>query len=118
MSNGAETIFTRITILLMAALLCLPCSAKQDLKQALDIPIASWDSSHKPNKTVVCQTLPEHRTQTSTVNRFQKHSNYRKPCRFLNFYRNELSRNRLAGYPKPKRPSPVAIHKLHEQYLI
>lgn len=41
----------------MLVLLCLPCTVKQNIKQAFDIPVSQIERSEKPEKAGICQTV-------------------------------------------------------------
>ena len=41
----------------MALFVCLPCFAKQEIKQVLEIPFVLLENSEKSNKNSVCQNF-------------------------------------------------------------
>ncbi len=51
MKQSNKHILFRTTFLLVVALLCLPCSAKREIKLALDIPV--MENEHKSNGQLV-----------------------------------------------------------------
>lgn len=106
-------IFRTIIIALMMCL-ALPCSAKQDLKKALNIP--TFENVEKPNKTVNCQTLVEKLSQKTSVS-FQKkitENNF-----FFSFSSTEIPEKQFnINFKEQPLSSFVPIYILHEQYRI
>jgi hypothetical protein len=74
----------------MMFLVCLPCSIKRELKQALDIPVAPIEYAHKANKTAVCYSFSNAEVQNPTFAVQQKY--IPKSNAFDNFigYQNHL----------------------------
>lgn len=105
--------FRTIVIALMMCL-ALPCSAKQDIKKALNIP--TFENVEKPNKTTTCQTLVEKSTQKTSVS-FQKkitENNF-----FPSFLSTEIPEKQFnINFKEQPLSSSVPIYILHEQYLI
>ncbi|MDD3005557.1 hypothetical protein [Flavobacterium sp.] len=102
--------------LIIALMICLtlPCSTKQDIKKALNIP--TYENVEKPNKTTTCQTLVEKSTEKTSVS-FQKKITENKF--FLAFISTETS-EKQSNINQRKQPlsSFVPIYILHEQYRI
>lgn len=102
----------------MAVFICLPCSLKREIKQALHIPVAQLNHTEKPNKTVVCQTLVQEENRETSVSfhkkDLQKQGSGLRPGVYaaLSIPHNTIP---FAGTDVP---IPIPIYILHEQYLI
>lgn|SRR5690606_5410961 len=106
-------VFRAIIITLMMCL-AMPCSAKQDIKKALNIP--TFENVEKPNKTTTCQTLVEKSTQKTSVS-FQK--KITKNISFISFLSIETPEKQLdINFTEQPLSSPIPIYILHEQYRI
>jgi hypothetical protein len=111
-------IFSKSILVLMMLLLCLPCSVKQEVKLALDIPISNLDSSAKPNQLVTCQNLTQDVSQTYSIPFQKKEIQSLDYTSFIDFQLSTVSYRYEAYTSKNDIPSTVPIYILHEQYLI
>lgn len=118
MKNNARHILTKTIIIMMAVFICLPCSLKREIKQALHIPVAQLKHAEKSDKTVVCQTLAQEE------NRKHSHSIQKKD---IQKYGAGLGQDVYSTFAIPHISIPftgidipisIPIYILHEQYLI
>ncbi|MFH6967195.1 hypothetical protein [Flavobacterium sp. FlaQc-28] len=118
MKGSIRYIFTNAIIILMMVFVCLPCSVKREVKQALNIPVASLEHSEKPNKTIVCHTFTKGKTQKVSVSCQNK--DIQKPYYTFDFafYQNNLLQHNRLPFSETNLSALVPIYILHEQYLI
>jgi hypothetical protein len=102
----------------MMLLLCLPCSVKQEVKLALDIPISNLESNAKPNQLVACQNFPQDVGQTYSIPFQKKEIQSLDYTSFIYFKLSTVSYRYEAYTSKNNISSTVPIYILHEQYLI
>jgi len=118
MKRMVRYIFTKAIIILMTFFVCLPCSAKKEFKQILEIPFSDLEASEKPNKNSICQTFTKsEKTKLSTSNQKKSLQKWNYNCdltvilhKTLNLHFNPFLNFQIA--------SSVPIYILHEQYLI
>lgn len=115
MKGSIRHIFTNAIIILMTVFVCLPCSVKREIKQALDIPVAHLD---KPNKTIVCFSFTKADTQKSSVSCHKKDTpkiDYNYSFTFFSF---SILKHSASSFSEIRLVASVPIYILHEQYLI
>lgn len=118
MKRMIRPIFTKTIILLMTFFVCLPCFAKQEIKQILEIPFVHLENSEKSNKNLLCQSFTKKGKINLSFSNPQKHiqkCNYN--CGEIVSLRNSLQAN-FSPFLNLKIASVVPIYILHEQYLI
>lgn len=59
----------KVAILIVTVLLCLPCSAKQEIKLALDIPISTLNTKTNADQFVECFTFTSNKQEKSLKER-------------------------------------------------
>jgi hypothetical protein len=111
-------IFKKTIIILMTVFLCLPCSVKREIKQALNVPVAPLEHSQKTNKAVICHTFTNDGNQKLSVSPQQK--DVQKPNHIFDFafQQTNLLQHHIFTFSEIKFSAPVPIYILHEQYLI
>lgn len=111
-------IFTKTIIILMTVFVCLPCSVKREIKQALNVPVAPIEPSQKTNKTVICHTFTKDGNKKKSVSAQQK--DVLKPNNTFDFYFQQtlLFQHNIFKFSESKFSAAVPIYILHEQYLI
>lgn len=111
-------IFSKTIIMLMMFFLFLPCSVKREVKNGLNIPVASLESPVKNNKTTHCQTFTKKSAPRVSVTcqqiDLQKHLHN---C-FLAFHQVDIFHADTAGLADSEIFTPVPIYILLEHYLI
>jgi len=106
-----HTFFRSLIILLMICL-AMPCSAKQDFKQALNIP--TYENLEKPNKTTTCQITTEKTSQkTSITQQKATENNF-----FSAFYTPLFEQISTLQFSEQPQSTLVPIYILHEQYRL
>lgn len=111
-------IFSKSIIVLMMLLLCLPCSLKQDVKLALDIPISNLESNAKPNQLVTCQNLTQDVGQSYSIPFQKKEIQGLDYSCFIDFQLPTVSHRYEVYFSKNNISSTIPIYILNEQYLI
>lgn len=113
-----KNIFTRTIMVLMMVFVCLSCAIKREIKQTLNIPIASLEHSEKPDKTIVCANFTKNDGQKSSKS-YQK-KDLQKHHTTFNFAFHQINLLKLTIFPLSgaKTSVPIPIYILHEQYLI
>lgn len=115
MNKFKRHIFPHTIIALMMVLFCLPCPVRQNIKQALDLPIERFE---KPEKTTICQSttvdvflnvIDESLEKVITGDEISS-SSIVKPVTFHHH-------SKITHWTR-KRFVSVPIFLLHEQYLI
>jgi hypothetical protein len=72
MKSRIPSIVNRLIILCIAVLVCLPCTAKRVVKQALDIPVIAVAAYDKINKTLSCPAFTHINNRETTGKAGQK----------------------------------------------
>ncbi len=118
MKRIIRAIFTKIIIILMTFFVCLPCSAKNEIKQILDISFPHLENSEKPNKNSVCQTFTKtEKTKLSASNIKKSITNWNYNFG-LNVDLHKTLQHNFSPFLNIEIASVVPIYILHEQYLI
>lgn len=102
----------------MTLFVCLPCFAKQEIKQVLEIPFAHLENSEKSNKNLLCQSFTKKekiKFSSSNQQKYIQKCNY--TCDEIVILHNSLQHN-FSPFLNLKIASVVPIYVLHEQYLI
>ncbi len=118
MKGGIRSVFSNALILLMTVFLCLPCSAKKEIKQAFNIPVEHLGHPEKPDKAAVCQHFTRQETRKTSVS-FQKKTAENHSFRFsITDYPPCTLQHKVSLLKDIKAPPSVPLFILHEQYLI
>lgn len=118
MKRVVRHIFTKAIIILMTFFVCLPCSAKKEFKQILEIPFSGLESSEKPNKNSICQNFTKsEKTKLSTSKQEKVLQKWNYNCDLNVILHKTLSLN-FSPFLNIQIASSVPIYILHEQYLI
>ncbi|MGC4233660.1 MAG: hypothetical protein QM594_11835 [Niabella sp.] len=118
MKSNVRHILIKTIIILMAVLVCLPCSLKRELKQALHIPVSEVKHAEKPNKTVVCQTLVQEENRKTSVSFHKKDIQKYGTCFGPDVYSTLSIRHNIIPLEEIDISAPIPIYILHEQYRI
>ncbi|HJD93048.1 hypothetical protein [Bacteroides coprosuis] len=62
--------FLRIFVITLMVLVCLPCSAKRELKLLLDIPVTSWEHKSDQKQIAACDVFSNDSNPTITVAKY------------------------------------------------
>lgn len=119
MKRSIRHIIAKTAIILMTVMICLPCTVKQEIKQALDVPISQLERFDKQTKAAVCQSITIDETRKgSDVNHENESTKYIGELQsppipsIYTVLHNSLPQSHL------EYSTPVPIFVLHEQYLI
>lgn len=119
MEKNRKQILSRAILLAMMVLLILPCTVKQEIKQALDIPVSPSERFEKPGRSAICHTvtLEEVRLSTGQHQEAPVSTGSTLPSQWppVPFYGTTTSFGNISSTTWT---TPVPIYILHEQYLI
>lgn len=119
MKKNRKQILSRAILLVMVVLLFLPCTVKQEIKQALDIPVSTSERFEKPGRTAVCHTVILKEVRPSTAQHQDTPGSTgitsSSPLLPVPFYATTTS---FGDILSTTRTTPVPIYILQEQYLI
>lgn len=118
MKSNVRHILTKTIIIMMAVFICLPCSLKREIKQALHIPVAQLNHTEKPNKTAVCQTLVQEENRKTFVSFFKKDIQKDSASFLPDVYSTHSISHTTVPFAGTNVPILIPIYILHEQYLI
>lgn len=114
MSPGIKSICTKAGILMLAFLLCLPCSLKRELKQDLQLPVATHTQQH--NQEQPCPiTIRKSGPSYSATAAVKKQDN---TVHFFAAYPAHKTHPRLITLPLQLPSMAVPLYIRYEQYLI
>lgn len=116
MQDGIKNSITRTIIILMFFLLCLPCSAKREIKLTLDIPLNEIENKFSSTQSGICFITTVKKASVSFEAKVVKkyHSN-----NFSSFQHVILTSPLFStSFPEKKVSKIIPIYILHEQYLI
>jgi uncharacterized protein YcfL len=111
-------IFSKTIIILMMFFLCLPCSAKNEIKQSLNASAANIENTTKSNKLVVCQSFTKKATQKISVSFYKKNIQVHQNNYFFDFQQPLDAGLNATPFIENVVVASVPIYLLHEQYLI
>lgn len=102
----------------MTFLVGLPCVAKKELKQVLNISVTDLEPKEKPNKSSICQEFSAKKGYSDFI------SSRKKEIKKFNYnfgsVQNppEVSHSKFSPFEDIHIAASVPIYILHEQYLI
>ena len=113
-------IVAKSAIYVMAILLCLPCTIKQEIKQVLDVPVSQLEQFVKPGKTAICQSVTVDQVRTVFESNAEDDSKQFTDVSSLTSRPQTNDKLSHEAYPSRDKPftSPIPIFVLHERYLI
>lgn len=110
--------YQKILILLIAVLVCLPCTIKREIKQAFSIPVAQLNDSVKLNKIAVCSTGERDTYIGISVVSKKNQAEYNYHSIYTNAFPKKNVQNLSSPLQEGQQVAFVPIYILHEQYLI
>ena len=119
MVRGFVQIARKAAIILMIGALCLPCSIKREIKQALDIPVMALDGTSRTSQAVSCLSLTTDAVpgKTSASPSKKKHPTYAHGY-LLAIDHPVEARHRDLSVARNRTSSALPIYILHRQYRI
>ncbi|KQB42699.1 hypothetical protein [Flavobacterium aquidurense] len=118
MQYGIRNIFSRTIIIMMLFFVCLPCTAKREIKLVLDIPINELKNNTNNDQSVVCFTAID-KTAKKTLGSLHDHDLKNYPSRFTVFQHPRFTlKIPITSIWEKKSFKIIPVYLLHEQYLI
>lgn len=118
MQYGIRNIFSKIIIIMMLFFVCLPCTAKREIKLVLDIPVNELKNNLNTNSSVCFITIDKTAKKVSGL--LQDHDLKKTyPSRFAVFQHITIAlKTPITSIWKKKAFKIIPVYLLHEQYLI
>lgn len=116
----ANKILAKSAIYVMAILLFLPCTIKQEIKQVLDVPVSQMERFEKPGKTAICQSVTVDEVRTVFESNAENDSKSFTDASSLASRPQIYYKSSSDAHPLREKPftSPIPIFVLYERYLI
>jgi hypothetical protein len=118
MQYGIKNILSRTLIVLMLIFVCLPCTAKREIKLVLDIPVNQLKNNLNTDSSVCFITIDKTAKKVSGL--LQKHGlKNTYSSRFAVFQQTVISFTTPKTSVREKKTFKIIpVYLLHEQYLI
>ncbi len=110
--------YKKVIVFLLAALVCLPCTVKREIKQAFDIPVAQLNFFEKANKATLCPMGVQDNSSKISIAATKKLAASHYPTIAGNFCREKYLSCLMPPGQREQKTDIVPIYILHEQYLI
>ncbi len=118
MKGNAQHTFIKTIVILMMFFVCLPCTAKREIKQIFGIPLSGLQQSEKPNQAAACFVFNQKLNSKTTVVSQQKRAKTSKLFSAFLVSENVAFIQNVFGISVAKNKATIPIYLLHEQYLI
>lgn len=118
MQKTQTHIFKNALIFMMLILVCVPCSAKREFKELLDIPVAVAHHTLKPNITFGCHTFTQVNNSEHSVSSQKKNIQKTNTNFSITLYKTPRVENTIFQYSNSTFVAAVPIYIFHQQYRI
>ncbi|OIV40424.1 hypothetical protein [Flavobacterium johnsoniae] len=119
MHYHTKNILYRTIILLVLFFVCLPCSAKREIKLVLDVPVNELKNNQNSNLSATCFIYIDKTVKKALDSVKDKDLKKHFLSDFSDFQKVlNASKVQSISFPKKKVFKIIPIYLLHEQYLI
>lgn len=114
-----KNILYRTIIILMLFFVCLPCSAKREIKLVLDIPVNEFKNNQNNNLSVTC-FITKHKTFKKALDSVKDKDLKKDFLSNFSDFQKVVTSSKIenTSFSEKKGFQIIPIYLLHEQYLI